>query len=579
MTAGELTCHRSPLAAAWRNVGFFAALVVLVYCLIGAFDPPRLNWGDSGSDYNTMIAGRNFAKYGFASLRFTPHFIDTAVMIEADSGLLYTHYPQLPDLMNGVYRKTFGLTDVVPFRFFALAFSFGGLFFVYQLMLAYWSRQTAQIGLALWVTNPLWIQHADYLHHWPYGAFFGFGSLYFLVRYFRERRPRRLYLASGLFLFLAYCSSYDYWIFTPLLLAAIALDHLGRKRLGEAIGLLAGLAVFAFLAIGAKVATNVWAMGLDRFLHDLHFQSIERSTDDVVRTSWTRGVWPTLIGRTSRHFTLLLIPVVAFWAILPLIRKHLATRLPSLAEMRANPVVVLLAATPFLFVFRELWVAQYYPFLMVVPFYAIGFGALIHLLVQAPSRPAKWIGAIVLAVLVLNGADETLRFKKTFFDRESIRTLRAQLDSLAPAGQWPMTNNLFEAQYRYYFDRNMVPLIVHPSVNLPRVMAHFSDPNDPRFANAQGSLFVQHKHLTDEMFDKGYYYPLARFNLWKQWGNPPKYRDFIDLFIADRDSAMTAVSSGVGKKVYEDDFYILWRLPPSKPLAAPVAPARHFRLH
>ena len=41
---------------------------------------------------------------------------------------------------------------------------------------------------------------------------------------------------------------------------------------------------------------------------------------------------------------------------------------------------------------------------------------------------------------------------------------------------------------------------------------------------------------------------------------------------------MTAVASGVGRKLYEDDFYILWRLPPSRPLAGPIVPAKHFRM-
>ena len=49
--------------------------------------------------------------------------------------------------------------------------------------------------------NPLWVQHADYLHHGPYAAFFGFGGLYFLVQYLGNERRRGLLLASGVFLF------------------------------------------------------------------------------------------------------------------------------------------------------------------------------------------------------------------------------------------------------------------------------------------------------------------------------------------------------------------------------------------
>src|ERR1051325_3839968 len=157
----------SPLAALWRQIGFLCAGIVAIYCVVHAFDPPRLNWGDSGSDYNVMIAGRNFARYGFLELRLTPNLIDRSVMTPADSGMIYTHYPQLPDLVNGLLRRVFRMNGLAAFRLVALAFSFGSLGFAYAVIALYWDRLTAQLALALWVTNPLWLQHADYLHQGP----------------------------------------------------------------------------------------------------------------------------------------------------------------------------------------------------------------------------------------------------------------------------------------------------------------------------------------------------------------------------------------------------------------------------
>src|SRR6185436_20263452 len=103
--------------------------------LVGAFDPPRLNWGDSGSDYNVMTAGRAFQQHGFVRLRFTPFMLDPSlVQLPEDRVYIYTHYPQLPDVMNGVLRVVFGLSDIVHFRLIALLFSFGSLFFVYRVL-------------------------------------------------------------------------------------------------------------------------------------------------------------------------------------------------------------------------------------------------------------------------------------------------------------------------------------------------------------------------------------------------------------------------------------------------------------
>ena len=40
-------------------------------------------------------------------------------------------------------------------------------------------------------------------------------------------------------------------------------------------------------------------------------------------------------------------------------------------------------------------------------------------------------------------------------------------------------------------------------------------------APPQRTVFVQHKRLADELFDKGYYYLFARYRLWELWANPP----------------------------------------------------------
>ncbi len=64
----------------------------------------------------------------------------------------------------------FGFSDLVQFRLVALVFTFSSLFFVYRLARPLLVATAAQITLGLWVLNPLWIQHADYLHHAPYGC-------------------------------------------------------------------------------------------------------------------------------------------------------------------------------------------------------------------------------------------------------------------------------------------------------------------------------------------------------------------------------------------------------------------------
>ncbi|HVX41680.1 MAG TPA: glycosyltransferase family 9 protein [Gemmatimonadaceae bacterium] len=557
---GRRASLRDALSVAWRNLGFICVAAVLVYCVVHAFDPPRLNWGDSASDYNAMTAGRNFQKYGFLKLRFTPYVLDLDEMTPADTWARYTHYPQLPDVMNGVERVVFGFSTLTQFRFVALGFSFCALFFVYQLLRAYWSRDTAQFALALWVVNPLWIQHADYLHHAPYAAFFGFGAMYFLVRYLREQR-RGFLVASGVFVYFTMMSSYDFWFFAPLLIAAITFAH--YRRLGapaiKVLGILAGCAA---LALATKWSTNAWALGgVHAWLQDLRYQAIERGTDAAVKVAYEQGLWTTLVGRVERCFSLLLFPVAAFWALLPILRRRVAS-LRSAADAAANPIVVLIAALPFLALFSELWVGQYYPTLLVLPFYAVASAALAVLLMQSGHRLARTGGIVLVGALMANSISEDATFKKAFFDPKAIQALKADLDSVSVPGQKILVDHVFDAAYRYYTGRNTVALILNPPAAFPSAVNYYTDVRRPRVAPPSGAIYVQHKHLADEMYDKGYYYILGRAGLWGPWANPERYHADLDRFIDARDSLLTATVASVGEKIYDNDFFAIWRIKP-----------------
>jgi len=543
---------------AWTNIGFLCTAAVLVYCIVHAFDPPRLNWGDSYSDYNVMTAGRNFQKYGFLTMRLTPVLLDASLVTQADGRLLYTHYPQLPDLMNGVLRTVFHLSTIAQFRLVALLFSFGALFFIYRLLAYYWPRQTAQVGLALWVANPLWIQHADYLHHVPYAAFFGFGGVYFLVQYLRDEQRWRYLIGAGVFLFLLFMASYDNWFFIPLLYLLAALAH--HRRINRQVVVALGVpALFAVAAIVFKFGTNAWALGgVGALAKDLRFQWLERATSQAVNMSYTSGIWPTAVGRVERCFSLLLFPIALFWLAVPFLRR----RFPRLDAAGPNPGFLFLAALPFLWVFIKLWVLQYYPTLLVLPFYAVACAGVVVLLANARMKVAKLAAVALFAGLMTNSIDETLGFKKAFFDPGAIRTLRAQLDSLSAPGQYIMVNHMWDSAYGYYFDRNTVLLAIQPPERIDEALRYYTDGRRGRVAPPTGAIFVQHKHLADELFDKGFYYVLAREGMWNEWAEPERYRARIDAFIRERDSVLVAKVARIGRRVYDSDYYSLWVIPP-----------------
>jgi hypothetical protein len=550
------------------------AVGVFVYCAIHAFDQPRLNWGDPEADYGVMTAGRNFQQYGFLKLHLTPYLLDPASMTASDGAFIYTHYPQLPDLMNGVERTLLGMSELAQFRLVSLCISFGALFFVYALVGTYWSRRTAECSLALWVVNPLWIQHADYLHSAPYGFCFGAGSVYFLSRFLRagtDARGRDVAL-SGVFLFLTFLSSYDFWFFAPLLLAVVTIAHHGRVN-AAGVRLLAGLAACAAAAVAFKWATNAWALGgIASWVTDLRYQVTERSTNQAVGTAYVSGIAPTALGRIDRYFSFLFLGVTALWLLAPAWRKRgverFGIRLPD-----ANPTWILVATLPFLCLFTELWVEQVRPTLLLVPFYAIASGALIVALLESRTRAFAWIGGALFAALMWNSIDEGSRLTRVTFDPRAIRSLKSQLDSVTAPGQRVLVNHVFDGMYRYYFNRSTVALIATPPSRLPSALAYYTDPGRSPSATAHGAVFVQHKHLADEMFDKGYYYVIARYRLWQLWANPGEYRPLIDSLVNERDAQLAAAVAARGRKLYETPYYTLWHLDPVGTSATGQGPA------
>src|SRR5262249_52528711 len=150
----------------------------------------------------------------------------------------------------------------------------------------------------------------------------------------------------------------------------------------------------------------------------------------------------------------------------------------------------------------ELWVEQVYPTLLLVPFYAVACGALIVVLVEARSRAMNVVGFALFVALAWNSLDEDVRFKKAFFDPHAIASLKTELDSASAPGQHILVNHVFDGAYRYYFNRFTIALIATPPSRMPAALAFYTDSRRSPAATPGGALFVQHKHLADEMFDK-----------------------------------------------------------------------------
>ena len=545
----------------WAHAAQLVVLAALIYCITQAFDPPRLNWGDQNSDYNIMTSGENFARVGFVALRFTPVVLSPHYHPGDGPPAFYTHYPPLPDLANGLWRVLFGLTELPEFRLVALAFSFGALGFFHPLVKHYWSKPVADLALVLWVLNPLWLQHADYLHHYPYCWFFGFGCLYWLHRYLESSRKLFAALSCG-FLFLTYMASYDYWFFVPLLVALMTWRQVGSWRSRRFWGIVSVIGAGAVLALATKFGLAMWALGgWDAAKQDLVFQFHERATDRYSHTGFKAGAMTTIVLRIYRFYTPVFGPVLVFACIFPILNRLFFRKYGvDGALYRHNPALLFLVALPFVFCFMELFVGQYYPTLQLLPAYTVLSATFVVWMLQFRKRLTRIATAACLLLIAAHVGVELTVLKKAFISYPAIASLRKELDAATPPGRVVLTNHDFGGLYRYYLDRPIYGVILlTPEVFTRALVDHTDGP----------VVFVEHKDIEAQLFDKTHYIIFARFNQWEWFGDPVKYRHIIAAEINMQNQLLMEAVGKVGKKISDHEEYALWLIPQYQPLPPP----------
>ena len=275
---------------AGSNIGFICVAVMLVYCVVHAFDPPRLNWGDSAIGLQRDDLGAQLSRStDSCKLRLTPFVLDPAYMTDADRRLVYTHYPQLPDLMNGLERTLLRIHGprAIP--------AGGARVLVQRAVLRLPARRlllvapggaararavghqsaldsARRLSASRAVRGVLRVRGAVFPLPGSERGTPGIPGRVGRVRLSRVHRVVRLLV----------------------LRAAVVGDDdvrpLPEGRSARRSGCSGSLAACAVAALLAKWATNAWALGgVAAFIRDLRFQMVERATNQAVRSGVRPG--------------------------------------------------------------------------------------------------------------------------------------------------------------------------------------------------------------------------------------------------------------------------------------------------
>jgi len=538
----------------WLRLAFSLCLAaVAAYLIVSAFEPFRTNWGDPWSDGNAMTAGRYFARDGFVKTAFTP-ILDVGPL-DQDS-LRYTHYPPLPDLVNGVEQTLLGGGSLAIHRLIAIALSALGLWFAFRYLRALWDEAIAGLAVVLIATNLLFIQYADTVHHIPLYFSTGFACLWATVRWLDGGRRRAL-AAVAIATFFCFLASYDYYFFLSIMLLATVRFRGGRWLRGRG---LAVILVFGFGALASIVVKNllvIWAVGVDEWHRDIVYQFFERATAANSR-NYKQFIADIVFWRLWRFATPLFFAavIVQLVGVLDWVRGRAPTVSP-------RPLILLGAALPFMFVFSQLVVEQYHPMLLLLPFAAVAMAVMIRSVwTRVP------VLAIALMALYLGWQGWQLRlFKKAFLRPADV----AAVDKVLAGDHHRLVlSNIFvDGPVRYLWNRHLFSLA---SDALPLYTTLETYGTDSPL-----TLIVL-RHTNAHLYDKGIYAYFGGDRRLPWIARPDYYRNATKARFDATDRDVAEALDGIGKVVYESrdmivrtvstadlDQHQLAQLPPTTP--------------
>jgi hypothetical protein len=509
---------------------------VLLYLVVGSFEPFRTNWGDPWSDGNAMTSARYFARDGFVKTAFTP-ILDVGPL-HYDS-LRYTHYPPLPDLVAGVVQSAIGPDHLAAHRLLAIAFTSLGLLFLFRYLDRMWGRAVAMVSVAAFAMNLLFLEYADTVHHIPLYWMTGFGCLAAAVSWLDHERPGSLLLVA-LATFLCFFASYDFYFFLSIMVLATVRLRGHRVLSGSGLRLLLAFGVAGLMSIATKNLLVIWAVGVEQWQRDFAFQFLERTTSKV-SLPYKELFSVTTFWRIWRFFSPLFYAGVLVQAIgiVDLVRGRKR-------ELSLQPLVLLIAAVPFLLVFDQLVVEQYHPLLLLLPFAAVNLATL---LVHC-WRKSAIIACLLGALYVGWGVHQLAHFRKAFLRDEDAAAVAQALDN--DHHQFVMSNIFVDGPVRYLWNRHLVGL----DQDADNLRTDLRDRFD-RFGDDSPITIVMMKHSSVHMFDKAVYAYFVWQKRWTWISRPDYYRNVLAREWESTDKRWQGAVKEVGRVIYESNDMML----------------------
>ena len=244
------------------------ALGIVFIFVVGAFlaqraDRPLVHPGDPYSDANVLIAGQYFAANGFWRTKLLPNHVPGLGWQFPD---LYTHYPPLPDIINGVQRRL-GLRTLAQFRMSSAAVSCLALGLWYVSVCYLVGPWPALISLIFLGSRRLFLLYGDSVHQFPYGWLTTYGAmLLFVLGVARRGRIRWLLFAGAwLAIFLNAWASFEYIVWVQVFVWGY-LIICGERRQWKVAAMMLTAPLLAF---ALHMTQNIACLGFSEAVADM----------------------------------------------------------------------------------------------------------------------------------------------------------------------------------------------------------------------------------------------------------------------------------------------------------------------
>ena len=422
--------------------------------------------GDHFSDMNTLMSGENFATHGLIRLRFLPvHYIGAMT----DPPSYYTHYPPLPNVING-FMQLAGIRGLAATRVLCGLLGVVGLICMYRAFVPDIGPFAAVCGLGFIASSSYFFTYGVSLHQHTYNLLFMGLFFSLLTRAVRsERHAFGLWAGCWIVLMLESLSSFEF-IMYPQVFAWVYV--IVKRRLGRCWPMLLVLTAAPLIGLALHLLQNIWALGWSGAMADVN-EAFGKASGATGRGRWAmvKRVPAALLNHSRLCYA-------SPWPALPVLggawAMWVGRRDPDRSARRriGAPIAAALAgALPWYILMPSHAATHAHTASQILPLTFIVMGGVVSLLLGWIAKPdlttLKRISAALGLLVIVIAQGMVLRERQNRVERSgvSIRYLFEGMgDAALPDKAAVLTNTPFEAQLAYHIRR---PLWRTPTRRIP----------------------------------------------------------------------------------------------------------------